>query len=78
MGLFMNQQDKRSELQERIAADLRAKAQGNSKVEDSDWDAAKDAAYLEGTREASSHAWAWGLIVLVALGVIIGFLIQGR
>ena len=77
MGLFLNQQDKRSELQERIAADLREKAMRTSKTEDSDWDVAKDAAYLEGTKETTSLGWAWIVITILALGVIIGFIILG-
>lgn len=77
MGLFLNQQDKRSELQERIAADLREKAMRTSKTEDSDWDVAKDAAYLEGTKETTSLGWAWIVITILALGVIISFIILG-
>ena len=77
MGLFLNQQDKRSELQERIAADLREKAMRTSKTEDSDWDVAKDAAYLEDTKETTSLGWAWIVITILALGVIISFIILG-
>lgn len=77
MGLFLNQQDKRSELQERIAADLREKAMRTSKTEDSDWDVAKDAAYLEDTKETTSLGWAWIVIIILALGMIIGFIILG-
>lgn len=77
MGLFLNQQDKRSELQERIAADLREKAMRTSKTEDSDWDVAKDAAYLEDTKETTSLGWAWIVIIILALGVIISFIILG-
>ncbi len=76
MGLFLNQQDKRSELQERIAADLRAKAMQNSKVEKPEFDGSKDIAYLEGTKETTTLGWAWVLIALVACGLVITFIVQ--
>lgn len=77
MGLFLNQQDKRSELQERIAADLREKALRNSKDEKPEWDGSKDIRYLEGTKETTSLGWAWILIVLIALGIVITFIVMG-
>lgn len=77
MGLFLNQQDKRSELQERIAADLREKALRNSKDDKPEWDGSKDIRYLEGTKETTSLGWAWILIVLIALGIAIAFIVMG-
>lgn len=77
MGLFLNQQDQRSDLQERIAADLREKALRNSKDEGPDWDGSKDIKYLEGTKQTTGLGWAWILIVLIALGVVISFIVMG-
>lgn len=76
MGLFLNQQDKRSELQERIAADLREKALRNSKDEPPAWDGSKDIRYLEGSKETTEHGWAWILAGLIAIGIVIMFLVQ--
>lgn len=67
----MNKQDQRSELQERIAAELREKAKRTSKQEDMTVDGVEDAGYLEGTKQTTSLAWAWVLIVVMAVGVTI-------
>lgn len=77
MGLFLNQQDKRSELQERIAADLREKALRNSKDEGDDWDGSKDIKYLEGTKQTTSLGWVWALIALAALVIVISLIVMG-
>ena len=46
---FVNQQDQRSELQERIAAELREKAKASSLQEKATMDGVDDIRYLEGT-----------------------------
>ena len=78
MGLLVNQQDRRSELQEKIAADLRAKAQQTVGNGDVPGDEIADSKYMEGTKQTTTLAWAWILIVLMAAGVIILFMMQGR
>lgn len=75
MGLFLNQQDNRSELQEKIAADLREKAKRTELQNDTTIDGSKDIKYLEGTKQTTSLAWAWLLIFFMAIGVIILLLI---
>ena len=59
MGLFVNQQDQRSELQERIAAELREKAKASSLQEKATMDGVDDIRYLEGTKQTTTLAWAW-------------------
>ena len=78
MGLFVSQKDSRSELQERIAADLRAKAQQTTGSDDDSRDEVADSKYMEGTKETTTLAWAWILIGIMAAGVVILFLMQGR
>lgn len=78
MGLFVTQKDSRSELQERIAADLRAKAQQTVGKGDDSIDEIADSKYMEGTKQTTTLAWAWILIALMAAGVVIMFLMQGR
>lgn len=78
MGLFVNQQDQRSELQERIAAELREKAKASSLQEKATMDGVDDIRYLEGTKQTTTLAWAWILIAIMAGVVIVMFLIQGR
>lgn len=78
MGLFVNQKDQRSELQERIAAELREKAKASSLQEKASLDGVEDVKYLEGTKQTTTLAWAWVVIVIMAAGVVGMFLMQGR
>ena len=78
MGLFVNQNDQRSKLQERIAAELREKAKASSLQEKASLDGVEDVKYLEGTKQTTTLAWAWVLIAIMAAGVLGMFLMQGR
>ena len=78
MGLFVNQQDQRSELQERIAAELREKAKASSLQEKATMDGVDDIRYLEDTKQTTTVAWTWILIAIMAGAVIVMFLMQGR
>ena len=78
MGLFVNQNDQRSKLQERIAAELREKAKASSLQEKASLDGVEDVKYLEGTKQTTTLAWAWILIAIMAGVVIVMFLMQGR
>ena len=78
MGLFVNQQDQRSELQERIAAELREKAKASSLQEKATMDGVDDIRYLEGTKQTTTLACSWILIAIMAGAVIVMFLMQGR
>ena len=69
MGLFVNQNDQRSELQERIAAELQEKAS---------LDGVEDVKYLEDTKQTTTLAPAWIIIVIMAAVVVGMFLMQGR
>ena len=72
MALFMNQQNDRSELQKRIAAELAEKAKKKSLDTTGDRpDGVSDSAYLEQTKTTTSLAWVWALIVIASLGLIL-------
>jgi Flp pilus assembly protein TadB len=72
MALFMNQQNDRSELQKRIAAELAEKAKKKSLEPGADRpDGVSDSAYLEQTKTTTSLAWVWVLIIIAAIGVIL-------
>lgn len=69
MGLFLKQDEQRSQLQTKIAADLqeRMKVQGtevsNKKPQP---------AFLDDQRQTSPHAWLWILLGVVAVvGLIV-------
>lgn len=73
----MNRQNQRSDLQERIAADLQEKAKQAKMREDAALDGVEDIRYLEGTKQTTSLAWVWVLILLLAAGVIAMLMMQG-
>ncbi|MCL2173742.1 hypothetical protein FWH58_00340 [Candidatus Saccharibacteria bacterium] len=78
MAIIFNQTDHKSELQQRIAAELRQKQTSKNLVDD---DLAapeyndENSAYLEQTKTTTSLAWAWILIALAVVGVIILILV---
>ncbi len=71
MGLYINQKEARTELQERIAADLRAKAEAKSKDENDRPDGVDDSAYIKGTKQTTSLAWVWLVIFFLAIATFI-------
>ncbi len=72
----MNQQDNRTELQKRIAAELSDKAKKKNNPSKQDMpDGVDDSAYIEGTKQTTSLAWAWLLIVIAAVGILIWYFI---
>lgn len=73
MGIIMNQQDNRSDLQKRIAAELSEKAKKKNDPKGDRPDGVDDSAYIEGTKQTTSLAWAWVLIVIVAVAALIWF-----
>lgn len=82
MGRYVQQNESRSELQERIAADIRARAAAKSKQIDSEpedrknVDGVDDSAYIEHTKSTTTLAWAWALIVIMIIGLFILFVYQ--
>lgn len=69
MGLFLKQDEQRSQLQSKIAADLQERLKVES-VETSD--KKPKPAFLDDQVQTSSHAWVWILLGVVALvGLII-------
>ena len=77
MGILVNQKDQRTELQEKIAADLRAKI-GQTVGAGDERDDIADSKYMEGTKQTKTLAWAWILIAVMAAVVVALFLMQGR
>lgn len=71
MGLYLQQKNERSELQQRIAAELTEKAKKKADGDSERPDGVVDSAYLEKTKTTTSLAWVWALIVAVFVGVLI-------
>ena len=84
MGMYLKQQESRTELQERIAAELKAKAEQKAKLEGeinaqpnrSQKDAVEDSAYVEGYKRTTTLAPVWLLIFFAAVVVFIYFVTQ--
>lgn len=76
MALFVNQNDKRTELQERVAAELRAKAVQRSKMENKDMDGVSDQRYMEGKKVTTSLAWVWVLILVFIVAAVVYFIVK--
>lgn len=74
MSLFLKQQDTRTPLQQKLAKELQERAKEKAKEQDLP-DGVTDSAYIKGTRQTSSLAWLWGLVILAAIGITIWLLI---
>lgn len=79
MALFMQQNNERSELQKRIAAELAEKAKKKALQADNERpDGVDDSAYLEKTKTTTSLAWVWVLIIIAAVSVLIWLVVASR
>lgn len=79
MGLYVRQDEQRSKLQEKIAADLRAKAAERAKadIEGPQYDGERDASIVEGTHSSSAALLAvWLIIGVAAVATVIYFIVQ--
>lgn len=66
MGVIVHkEQERNTELSERITADLRARAQRSSEL--SDPDLAEDVDYIAETKTTSRFGWIWFVLVGLAL-----------
>lgn len=66
----MKQNENRTELQKRIAAELQERAKQKS-LETERPDGVDDSAYLRGTKETTSLAWAWVLIGIAIIAIVV-------
>ena len=76
MALFVNQNNKRSDLQERVAAELRAKQAERASVEANPVDGVEDQQYVRDMKHTTSLAWVWVLIGLFIVAATIYFVVQ--
>lgn len=74
MSLYMKQNETRSELQKRVAAELQDKAKKKA-LETEQPDGVTDSAYLKNTKQTTSLAWAWVLIAIAIVGLAIWLLV---
>lgn len=75
MGLYLKQNENRSELQQRLDAELRAKANAKRARDTDSPDGVDDSVYIENTKQTTSLAGVWVLLLIVALVLFAGFVI---
>lgn len=85
MGRYIEQKDGQSELQQRIAADLRAKAAAKAKQDGEGKggyydrpDGVDDQAYIKGYKRTTTLAPVWAIIFFAAIGVFILFVYKAN
>lgn len=80
MGLYVRQDENRSKLQEKIAADLRAKAAEKAKqdIQGPEFDGEKDASVLEDTRTGSPLMGVWLAIIVFAVAAAIFLIVYAN
>lgn len=81
MGRYLNQTESRSELQQRIAAELRAKAAAKAKTEgevadlQTSVDGITDSQFIKGTKQTTTLAPVWGAIAVVTIVLVVVFIV---
>lgn len=70
MALFIRQNEERSELQQRIAAELQEKARVRAESENK-LDNIEDSQYLQGTKRTTSLAWVWLVVVGLTIAAVV-------
>ena len=75
MALFIRQDEKKSELQNRLATELQNRAKLKTSVEDLP-DGVDESRYLQGTEKTKSMFWFWAIFALI-IGLIVLFLVNG-
>lgn len=70
MSLYLKQNETRSQLQDKLAKELQERAKEKAKTFDQP-DGVTDSAYLKNTKQTTSLAWVWVLIVLAIIGIAV-------
>ncbi len=79
MGIIVNQEDNRTELQKRIAAELTDKDKKRKARQDELPDGVEDSAYIENTTGTSHYAWIWIVVIaVIIIAAVIYFLVAGK
>ncbi len=70
MALYLKQNDNRSQLQDKLAKELQERAKQKA-AEAELPDGVTDSAYIQGTRQTTSLAWIWVVIIVAIVGILI-------
>ena len=69
MALFIKQNEQRSQLQEKLAAELQQKAK--IKADHDLPDGVEDSQYIQGTNQSTGRSWLWVLLGIIVIGFVI-------
>ncbi|MBQ8156962.1 hypothetical protein IJ102_01030 [Candidatus Saccharibacteria bacterium] len=76
MGILV-EDNERSKLQDRIAADLRERAARTAEVEERDVDLAEDSRHVEGLHKTKRFSWFWFVLIFLAiLSLVVIFVLK--
>lgn len=75
MALFIRQDENRTELQNKLAAELQEKAREKAKLAERP-DGVDDSQYIKGTKKTTSLAWAWLLLFIITVIIIIWLMLN--
>lgn len=78
MSLHMKQENNQTELQKRIAAELREKSIRKSLDDDLEKPRINEENYLRGTKETTGLAAVWGLVFVAFLIAVYFYLVFGK
>lgn len=70
MALFIRQNDNRSKLQERLAAELQERAKQKAQETERP-DGVEDSKYIEGTKQTTPLAWVWTILIIALIVAVI-------
>lgn len=75
MALFIQQNDGRSKLQERLAQELSEKAKKRAQAEADLPDGVEDSKYIQDTKTTTSLAWVWVVIIIFVIAAFITYIV---
>jgi len=74
-GLYLKQSETRSELQNKLAAELQDRARKKAADFGDRPDGVTDAEYMKNTKQTTSLAWAWVLIGVAIVAIVLWLVI---
>ena len=78
MALFLRQDDDRSELQQRLSAELQEKARKKAEIENQPRpDGVEDSNYMKDFAGPSRYLWVWVTLAVIGAAIIVILTLQG-
>jgi hypothetical protein len=74
MALFIRQNENRSKLQERLAAELQERAKQRA-ANDVGPDMVDDTEYMKDTKQTTSLAWVWISIIVISIAACVWLIV---